>query len=288
MTAFAQHRYAPFLVAGLGIFLLSVMDAMIKGVATAHPTAQIVFMRYACGMPWAIAFFLWTRPAAPSAPMVRAHLLRGVLVTITAFLFFYALAVLPLAEAITLSFLSPLFLALLASLILKEAIQRAVLIAILVGFIGMAVIVAGKVGGGDFDLFRVLGIAAAVASALTYAANLVLLRKRAQTDPFGLIILFQNLFPLWMIAPFAWVVWEAPELRSWVIFLGIGAFGLAGHLCMAWAFKHANAGPLGVMEYTALIWSAGLGYLVFAEVPAWTTWAGAALIILACLMAMRR
>ncbi len=113
MTAFAQHRYAPFLVAGLGIFLLSVMDAMIKGVATAHPTAQIVLMRYACGMPWAIAFFLWTRPPAPSAPMIRAHLLRGILVTITAFLFFYALAVLPLAEAITLSFLSPLFLALL-------------------------------------------------------------------------------------------------------------------------------------------------------------------------------
>lgn len=285
---FAQHRYAPFLVAGLGIFLLSVMDAMIKGVATAHPTAQIVLMRYACGMPWAIAFFLWTRPSATTAPMLRAHLLRGVLVTITAFLFFYALAVLPLAEAITLSFLSPLFLALLASLILKEAIQRAVLVAILVGFIGMAVIVAGKVGGGEFDLVRVLGIAAAVASALTYAANLVLLRKRAQTDPFGLIILFQNLFPLLIIAPFAYAVWEAPELRSWVIFLGIGAFGLAGHLCMAWAFKHANAGPLGVLEYTALIWSAGLGYLVFAEVPAWTTWAGAALIILACLMAMRR
>ena len=63
---FAQHRYAPFLVAGLGIFLLSVMDAMIKGVATAHPTAQIVLMRYACGMPWAIAFFLWTRPSAPT------------------------------------------------------------------------------------------------------------------------------------------------------------------------------------------------------------------------------
>jgi len=72
------------------------------------------------------------------------------------------------------------------------------------------------------------------------------------------------------------------------MFLGIGAFGLAGHLCMAWAFKHANAGPLGVLEYTALIWSAGLGYLVFAEVPAWTTWAGAGLIVAACLMAMRR
>lgn len=284
----AGSRFAPFLVAGLGILLLSVMDAMIKSVATAHPTTQIVFMRYACGMPWALAFLLWTRPPAPSAEMLRAHVLRGLLVTITAFLFFYALATLPLAEAITLSFLSPLFLAVLASLILKEPIQKPVLIAIAVGFIGMGVIVAGKVGGGEFDLVRVLGIAAATSSALAYAANLVLLRKRAQTDPFGLIILFQNLFPLLIITPFAWAVWEVPETRSWIMFLGIGAFGLAGHLCMAWAFKHANAGPLGVLEYTALVWSAGLGYLFFAEVPAWTTWAGAGLIVAACLMAMRR
>ncbi len=284
----AGSRFGPFLVAGLGILLLSIMDAMIKSVATAHPTTQIVFMRYACGMPWAIAFYLWSRPPAPSGEMIRAHLLRGVLVTITAFLFFYALATLPLAEAITLAFLSPLFLAVLASLILKEPIQKPVLIAIAVGFVGMGVIVAGKVGGGEFDLVRVLGIAAATTSALAYAANLVLLRKRAQTDPFGLIILFQNLFPLIIITPFAWMVWEVPETRSWIMFLGIGAFGLAGHLCMAWAFKHANAGPLGVLEYTALVWSAGLGYLFFAEVPAWTTWAGAGLIVAACLMAMRR
>lgn len=288
LAALASRGPMPFVVAALGIFLLSAMDALIKGVATAHPTAQIVFMRYACGLPWALLFFAFARPPAPSSEMLRAHVLRGVLVVITAFLFFYALATLPLAEAITLTFLSPLFLAVLAAIILKEPIPPAVLIAIVVGFVGMTVIVAGKVGGGQFDIVRVLGIGAAVSSALAYAANLVLLRKRAQTDPFGLIILFQNLFPLIIIAPFAWAVWETPELRSWLIFLGIGGFGLAGHLCMAWAFRHANAGPLGVLEYTALIWSAGLGYLFFAEVPAWTTWAGAALIVAACLAVIRK
>lgn len=278
----------PFLVAALGIFLLSAMDALIKSVAAAHPTAQIVFMRYACGMPWAILYVLWDRPRAPTREMVRAHLTRGVLVVITAFLFFYALATLPLAEAITLTFLSPLFLAILAAWILKEPIPARVLGAIVVGFVGMTVIVAGKIGGGVFDLVRALGIAAAVSSALAYAANLVLLRKRAQTDPFGLIILFQNLFPLILIAPFAWAVWEVPELRSWILFLGIGALGLAGHLCIIWAFKHANAGPLGVIEYTALIWSAGFGFAFFGEVPGFATWAGAALIIGACLAVMRR
>ncbi|WP_439572971.1 DMT family transporter [Phreatobacter sp.] len=278
----------PFLMSALGIFLLSAMDALIKSVAATHPTAQIVFMRYACGLPWAILYFLWAGPVAPTREMLRAHVIRGVLVVITAFLFFYALATLPLAEAITLTFLSPLFLAVLAALILKEPIPARVFGAIVIGFVGMIVIVAGKIGGGVFDMVRALGIAAAVSSALAYAANLVLLRKRAQTDPFGLIILFQNLVPLILITPFAWAVWEVPELRSWILFLGIGVLGLAGHLCIVWAFKHANAGPLGVIEYTALIWSAGLGFAFFGEVPGLATWAGAALIIGACLAVMRR
>lgn len=279
----------PFLVAGLGIFLLSAMDVLIKGVAAAHPTVQIVFMRYACGLPWALMFLAFARPDAPlTRDMLRAHVLRGVLVAITAFLFFYALATLPLAEAIALSFLSPLFLAVLAALILKEAISPAVLVAIVVGFAGMGVIVAGKVGGGTLDIVRLLGVAAAVSSSFAYAANLVLLRKRAQTDPFGLIILFQNLVPLIIIAPFAWAVWERPETSSWIAFLCIGVLGLGGHLCMAWAFRHAKAGPLGVLEYSALIWSAGFGYIFFAEVPSWSTWAGAALIVAACLAVMRK
>ncbi|QCI69263.1 DMT family transporter [Phreatobacter stygius] len=278
----------PFLVGAFGVFLLALMDALIKSVAAAHATPQIVFMRFACGLPWAILALAVLRPPMPGREMVRAHLFRGALVVLTAGLFFYALAKLELAEAITLAFLSPLFLAALAALILKEAISPAVMIAIVVGFIGMAIIVAGKVGGGVFDLTRILGIAAAILSAFFYAANLVLLRQRAQTDALGLIVLFQNLFPMLMIAPFAYMVWETPDPRSWVLFAGIGLLGLAGHLCMAWAFARANAGPLGVLEYSALIWGSALGYLAFGEVPSWTTWAGAALIIAACLAVARR
>jgi drug/metabolite transporter (DMT)-like permease len=279
---------APFLVAGFGIFLLSLMDGLIKGVAAAHPTPQIVFMRFACGLPWALLALAVLRPRWPDRAMVRAHLLRGALVVLTASLFFYALAHLELAEAITLAFLSPLFLAVLAALILKEPIPPAVLIAIVVGFVGMTVIVASKVGGGIFDLARVLGIAAAILSALFYAANLVLLRKRAQTDALGLIVLFQNLFPMLMVAPFAYFVWETPDPRSWLLFAGIGLLGLGGHLCLAWAFARANAGPLGVLEYTALVWGSAIGFMAFGEVPEWTTWAGAALIVAACLAVTRK
>lgn len=206
------------------------------------------------------------------------------------FLFFYALATLPLAEAITLSFLSPLFLAVLASLILKEPIQKPVLIAIAVGFVGMGVIVAGKIWAAASSTSSACSASPRRPPRRWPMPPMVLLRKRAQTDPFGLIILFQNLFPLIIITPFAWAVWEVPETRSWTMFLGIGA--LASPATCAWP-GHSSMPmprPLGVLEYTALVWSAGLGYLVFAEVPAWTTWAGAGLIVAGLLtfMAMRR
>lgn len=277
----------PFLVVTLGVFLLSIMDALIKIVATDYPTAQIVGMRFLCGLPWAVLVVLWLRPAWPSADMLRAHVFRGFVVVITASLFFYALAKLELAEAIALSFLAPLFLAVLAALILRERISPRVFGAIVAGFIGMGVILWGKAIGGNVTDARLWGAAAAIACAFTYAANLVLLRKRAQTDPLALIVLFQNLFPLLIVSPFALAVWVEPKPEAWFLFAGIGALGIAGHSCMAWGFARANAGPLGVIEYTALIWGAGLGFAFFGEVPAWTTWAGAGLIVAACLLVAR-
>lgn len=277
----------PYLVVAFGVFLLCIMDVLIKAAALRHPTAQVVAMRFACGLPWALALMAFLKPAPPTTAMLKAHALRGALVVVTAFLFFYALAVLELAEAIALSFLAPLFLSLFAAAILKERISLKVAGAVVVGFIGMGLMLGAKVSGGAFTDARLLGALAAIGCAVTYALNLVLLRQRAQSDPLALIIVFQNAFPLLFITPFAAAVWQTPDAQSWAQFVLIGAIGIAGHSCLAWAFARAPAGPLGVIEYTALVWGSLFGFLFFTEVPAWTTWVGAGLIVAACLAAAR-
>ena len=67
------------------------------------------------------------------------------------------------------------------------------------------------------------------------------------------------------------------------IFAGAGLLGTIGHLCLAWAYKRAPAGRLGMLEYSAFIWASVLGFAVFGEVPGLATLAGTAIIIVACL-----
>ncbi len=229
--------------------------------------------------------FLWMRPGTPGLGLLKAHALRSVIIVVTAAQFFFALSVLPLAEAIALSFLAPLFTAILASLILKEHIPVKVYIAVAVGFAGVIVIASGSIGLGDVNRLRAFGIAAAIGCAFTYALNLIYLRQRAQTDPLSTIVLLQHVLPLFITLPFAFIVWVQPTPMQWLTYIGIGFFGVCGHLSFAYGYARASAGRLGVLEYSSLVWGVALGYFIFGEVPGLQTLIGSGFIIAACIWA---
>lgn len=274
-----------FLLGVAGIALLTIMDAVIKGLAPRYALAQLVGLRFAAGAVFALAIVAVRRPPWPTPSEQRAYLWRGGLVVLTAGSFFYALATLPLAEAIALSFLAPVFTALFGALILREPVDRSVGLALSFGLAGMAVMTATERSGAPLPA---LGVAAALFSAVAYALNLVLLRRMAQTSHAATIVLFQNVVPALILAPFAALHWSMPSGTDVLAFLAAGALGTAGHLCMTTAFSRAEATRLAPVEYTALIWAAALGYVVFQEMPSPFTIAGAALIVIGSFIAMRR
>lgn len=114
-------------------------------------------------------------------------------VILTAGSFFYSVSVLPLAEALTLSFLAPVFVALLGALILKERLDGRILQALGFGLAGMLVMVWPRLQGGVTG--AELGVAAALFSAVSYAFNLILLRRIAVKEHPAIIVLFQNAGP---------------------------------------------------------------------------------------------
>jgi S-adenosylmethionine uptake transporter len=128
-----------------------------------------------------------------------------------------------------------------------------------------------------------VGIAAALASAVTYAGSMILLRRQAQRDRPEVIVLIQQFVPAVLALPFALAGWTAFTPALWLVFALIGTVGVAGHFCLTWAYARAPAGRLAVMEYTALPWAGLIGFTVFAEVPTSATLAGGALILAACL-----
>jgi S-adenosylmethionine uptake transporter len=277
----------PALRAATGIGFLSVMDAVIKGMAAFYPTFQVAFLRFAGGTVVVLTVVALMRPGWPTWETVRANALRSVVAVFTASSFFYALGQLPLAETLVLSFLAPSFVALLGMLLLKEPVDGRIIGALAVGFAGTLIV---AFGGGDADgpARSWTGVAAALASAVFYAFSVVLLRQRAQRDHFIHIVVFQNIGPMLLISPFAAFVWTPLHLPhlGWVLVMGV--LGVIGHVFLTTAFAKAEAARLAPLEYTSLIWAAGIGYAVFNEIPGLATLIGGALIIASALITSRR
>jgi len=246
------NRLGPATTAVIGIGSLSLMDGIIKHAAAGHATSQAVMMRYMFGALVAFLVFRLTRTAWPALRIVRPHAWRAVLVVSTAVTFFYALVTLPLAVTLALSFTSPIFIAIAATVLVRE-------------LPGVLVVLWDELTRTTGE--GTLGILAALASAVTYALSMVTLKTRAGRDPVPTIVLLQNAFA--------------------GLFAVIGVLGAGGHLCMASAYGRADASRLGVLEYTAFVWAVAIGFFAFAEIPSLGTVAGAALIVAGAWLASR-
>jgi S-adenosylmethionine uptake transporter len=268
--------------------MLTLMDAMIKGLSPRYPTLEIAFLRYAFAMVGATVYAVWTRPGWPTREATIYNGLRAGLIVVTATSFFFALGKLPLADAIAMSFISPALTALLGALMLKERFDWRIGLALAAGFAGMLLIVGGKLGGASLEPDVLIGTAAVLLSAVGYSLNLIMLRHRATRDPLAQIVLFQNLGPALILAlPVLWV-WTPPTLADTALFALLGTIGVTAHTMLAHAFARIEAARLAPVGYVTLVWGVLFGFLFFAEVPGLATLAGAALIVLGTLVSQRR
>ncbi|HKH35268.1 MAG TPA: DMT family transporter [Beijerinckiaceae bacterium] len=280
-------RAGAVLRAATAIAVLSLMDAVIKAMAASYPIFQVAFLRFGFGLVVATAALALARPGLASRETFLANAARAVLTVFTATTFFFALGELPLAEALVLTFLSPMFVAFFGVLMLGERPDRRIVAALVAGFAGVLVVVSDQLETGD-RARSLAGVAAALVSAVCYAFGLVLLRARAQRDPIVYIVFLQNLGAALILSPGAYWVWQPPTWPDIGLFALIGALGVGGHFLLTSAFARAEAARLASLEYTALIWAALLGYAFFQEVPTLATAAGAVLIVTGAFVASRR
>jgi len=274
----------PLLMSGLGVTFLAFLDASMKVISETYPLMQAVTMRYGSGALFAALIYFCFGGGRPSLAAVKRNALRALIVLATAACFFTAIARLPLVEAITLTFLAPLLMALLGRVILKEPVALKALVAILIGFAGVMVIARGQEVGQSHS-FDIIGLLAALGCAFFYALSMVLMRQQTALDSTITIVFLSNGLALLFVLPIGLWDWRPVAPMHWLITAAVGLFGTCGHLCLAWAYARGHAGRLGIMEYTAFVWAMIFGYFIFAEIPTGWTLAGAALIMAACLFA---
>lgn len=283
-----------------GMMFFGAMDTAMKAVTIDIGVIATLFWRCVIGSVLATALFLARGDARlPRGPALRLHLLRGTVVAAMAVLFFWGLARTPMAETVAITFIAPIIALFLAAVLLKERIGEGAIIATVLGFGGMLVITAGRLGllGGaaeDAGVAQWQGIAAIIASAVLYAWNLILQRQQAQIASPQEIVLAQNLIIGFWVAlamPFMGAmpgdsVMSAP--LGWGLLALSAVLSIMSLLLLSWAYARAEAQALLPLEYSMFIWGALYGWLVFGESIGWTTLAGAALIVAGCWLVARQ
>jgi S-adenosylmethionine uptake transporter len=276
-----------FAVATLGIACFSVMDALMKGLVMSLGAYNALFWRFLLLTAMSAALYTTLRTPWPSRGVIRIHLMRGILNSAMAFLFFWGLGRVPLAQGVALSFIAPLIALYLAALILKEKIARKAVLGSLLGFAGVLVILAAQAEA-ELGPDALHGALAILASAFLYAWNIILMRQQAQVAKPVEIAFFVSVITsicFLLAAPFLAVV---PPAENWTNLAAAAGLAFVSLLLLSWAYARAQAQHLAPVEYTAFIWAALLGFLIFSEPVRILTIVGAAMIVAGCLIAVRR
>lgn len=251
------------------------MHAMVRDVTqTLHPF-EVAFFRQFLGVfvlaPWFIRYGL--EPLRTQR--LGLHTWRAAFNVVAMFAFYYALSVVPLAQVSAVAFSVPIFTAILAMIFLGERVRLRRWAAILFGFAGVFVALAPDIldtGGIE------LGSAMVVLSSFAWAISLIFIKMLSRTDSAVTITIYMVLLmtPMSLIPAIA--VWEWPTLEMFGWLVAIGVLGTIGQLTVVQALKEGETHVVMPIDFTKLIWAAGLGFLWFGEIPTAFTWAGGAMI----------
>jgi len=252
--------------------LLSTSDAVIKGLRVHLPTMEIICVRSLFGLIPVLAI-LHAQRAWTSLKTRRpvAQIVRGGLIVVSYALFLEALAVLPLALTVALTFSAPLFVAALSPVVLREKVSVSRWIGVSIGFLGVLVVVRP-----GFEAFRPEALIA-IGAAIAYAASSLLARRLGATDPpaatafYTGIMFFVASLPFVLAMPSAWVTPDTMQVSLLVV---TGLIAGTAHFLIIAAYRHAQAAVVAPFEYTGLIWAVFYGYVFWDETPDWPTTIG--------------
>ena len=252
--------------------LFSAMHAAIRHVSQEIPPIQAAFFRNFFGLIVFLPILMQTGLKVLHTDRIGLHLVRAILNVCAMFSFFTALAITPIAKVTALSFTSPLFMAVLSVIILGERMRLRRWTATILGFVGTLIILRPGIEAIDYGSMLVVG------SASVWAVTMIVIKFLARTDSSLTITAYMNLLlSLLSVGP-AIYVWQTPSAMAWVWLMFIGVSGTLAQLLLTEALKQTEATAIMPFDFLKLVWTAALGYVLFAEVPTLYTWIGAAVI----------
>lgn len=261
--------------------LFASMGATVKAVSTGLPTEVIVFMRGMFGVLILSPLLLRrVNKEVLTTHVFHLHLLRAILGVSAMYCFFYALANLQLADGMLLKMTAPLFMPLIAAVWLLEKPGTKIWLAVGLGFVGVALVIQPE---GEFNWIALVGLAGGMFA----AGAKVTVRRLGQTEStIRIVFYFSLVVMLIAMIPLAWA-WQTPTAQEWGLLFLMGLFGTLGQLLLTRGYSVAAASQVAPFTYFSVVFAALYGYLFWDETLDFGFIAGAMLIAVAGIVALR-
>jgi drug/metabolite transporter (DMT)-like permease len=271
--------FAGIFLTSVGYFLFSAQDAAVKLMVVGYSVWQILFFRSATVVTLVLA--IGGRKAVRDAvhsPVLGAMFLRSFVILAAWLCYYTAARDLQLAELTTIYFAAPIVVTVLSVWLLKEAVPPIRWVAVVTGFVGVAVACNPLAIGLSAPVLMVL------AAAGLWGLSVVLIRRIALGERTLVQLLLNNGFFLVVAGAPMLFAWETPGGTDLAMLIGTGVCGGLAQFCLFEGMRRAEASVVAPFEYTSLVWAFALGWLIWGDVPRPGVVIGAVLIVSAGLM----
>src|SRR5258705_11621509 len=249
------------LLVSSGSLTLVVMATLVKFLGTHLPAFEILFFRSLVGFFFVLPVFIRNpmEPFRTKRPWM--HLTRGAVGAVGNFCFFWTLTSMLLADAMALQFSRPLFTIPLALIFLGEIAGLRRTAMTLVGFAGILLYSRPFTAG--FDPGALVGAAGALAGGLV----VICIKRLATTEPTRVIMFYYAFWNAVFAAIPAFFLWVTPDLTQLALLIVVGFLGISGQSLITHGLTLGEATVLVPLDYSRIVYSAAIGYLLFGEVP---------------------
>ena len=292
--SFAAHNpYRAIAFKVVSVLLFVIMASFIKAASVEVPPGEAVFFRSAFAVP-VIVIWLASRGELRSGLKVvdpKAHFFRGMVGSMAMGMSFAGLAILPLYEVKAIQYAMPLFVVILAAIMLGETVRKVRLTAVGMGMIGVLIILWPRLTAFTDDAWDprlAFGAMIVLTGSLCAAFAQIFVRRMVETEKTAAIVFWFSLTASGLsllTLPFGWAI---PSASAAAFLVGAGLAGGVGQILLTSAYRYADASIIAPFEYASMLFAVAIGYIIFDEIPTLAMLGGAALVIAAGVLIILR
>lgn len=264
----------------LSALLFSGMAVLIREASSTVNNENIVFFRNIVGVIFFLPLLLSKGIRPFKTQRLKSHVMRTTYGLAAMYCFFYAIAHLPLADAMVFTYSAPVFTPIIAYLWLKEPLSKRMLVFSLLGLLG--VILVAKPSDSVFSSLSLIGLAASLLAATAFVS----IREMSNTEPAYRMVFYFSLFSSLISAvPLLWAWQPLNQEQLWLLF-SAGLLAAFAQIVMSRAYSLAPPGLIGPVAYLAIVFAGVFSFVLWGEVPDLASILGAVLIFTASTLAV--